>query len=660
MDFNDYDFLLDIKMSSELIKPYCLWAIVKFRKDNYHTQNNSSRGDLIGGFLDRWINKIPEYFIFDELLNKFNESNESNYSIINDYFFYYAESAKNAPDVLGLKREENGNIILHKFATFNNDSWNIKRDAPLIEVKTFRQSQKLITIPRNQLEKNSSDENNGNIYYAIVYADEKLNKNYLLNLLDRDLFDINPLFYYNSEFIESDNLNLLDFPDKGINDELIEIKEDLSSKYMGSYHLAGIYKWNDIKDYAICASVDNDKKPIKPFHLKYISDMNNNIMEVAGEFKYYSDSFDCLPFLIIMNENSKCHLISFKNDSIILSVEGNVELLNINEDYNNKFTLDSGCHEIKFDFKIINLIKYYILYDSIKLSSDFEKKEYVCELKSGIFNYYGDKFFNNIFDSRKYLDSDYKIINYSQEKIYFSNEKKIYCFEFNKGLKKDVKSKKSQNKKNILKEKMSDITINLNISVDSNSCCKIITKTKNYFIVSVEGNVAISEVGDEGNEYLLGDGFHKFCINNNKSVPHIKNCLKNISIKNRDFKEELLLHNGFYLPESDNSKHANVKLKVDYLSENPKIFIVKKSHNKKGFSIEIIVNGKVRIDGYIIEDYSKNFEKQWKLSFEEFDRSSKEEEYIISRNSLLCSNIDSSNELIELFDNIVNQNLFID
>ena len=658
MDFNNHNFLVDVNMSSELIKPFCLWAIVKFRKDNYHTQNNSSRGDLIGGFLDRWINKIPEYFIFDELLTKYDKTH---YSIINDYFFYYAESAKNAPDVLGLKKEDADNVIIHKFATFDNDSWNIKKDAPLIEVKTFRQSQKLITIPKNQLEKNNPEDTPENMFYAIVYADDKLNKNYLLNLLDNNIFDIKPLFYYNSCFIESDNLNLLSFPDDSINEELIKINKDLSSEYIGSYHLAGIYKWDTIKDYAICVGVDNKDKPIKPFHLKSMSEVNNNIMEISGEFKYFSDSSDCIPFLIIMDKTSKCYLVSYEENSMILRVEGNVELLSINEDYNNKFSLDSGYHNIIFDSKIINLIKYYVLHDNIKLSSDFEEKDYLCELKSGIFNFYGYKFFNNIFDSKKYLDSDYKIINYSREKIYFSKGNKNCCLEFNKGFKKEPEIIESPTVKNILKEEMNDIIINLNISVDSNSCCKFISKDKSKFIVSVEGegNVNISEEGDE-NEYQLGEGFHQFDINNNKHAPHIKNCIKNINLKNRDIKKEFQIHKGFYLPESKNQNSVNVKLKVDDLLNNSKIFIVKENKSKNSFSIDIIVNGKVMIDGNIIEDYSKNYERQWNLKFGKFDRTSKEEEYIISRDSLLSSNLDSSNELIELFDKIVDQNLFID
>ena len=131
--------------------------------------------------------------------------------------------------------------------------------------------------------------------------------------------------------------------------------KDLSSEYIGSYHLAGIYKWDNIKDYAICVGVDNKDKPIKPFHLKSMSEVNNNIMEISGEFKYFSDSSDCIPFLIIMDKTSKCYLVSYEENSMILRVEGNVELLSINEDYNNKFSLDSGYHNIIFDSKIINL-----------------------------------------------------------------------------------------------------------------------------------------------------------------------------------------------------------------------------------------------------------------------------------------------------------------
>ena len=120
---------------------------------------------MLGGYIDRWINKIPENLLFNNLLLK-----DKNYKVINDYFIYGAKSDKNAPDILGLKA--NGNIL--KFAEFFDNTWVPVEGMPYIEVKSFRQNQKLVSVRETQLK----DDN----YYVFVESDFK--PDYLISMFD--------------------------------------------------------------------------------------------------------------------------------------------------------------------------------------------------------------------------------------------------------------------------------------------------------------------------------------------------------------------------------------------------------------------------------------------------------------------------------------------
>ena len=133
-----------IELDLEVLMQSCYWIVSKFNLDNFHQQQNSSRSDLIGGFFDRWINKTPESLIFNKLLE--NKS----YTAVNDYFFYTDNSSKNAPDIIGLNYDDK----YYKFAVFNDGEWEIIDNTPFIEMKTFRESQNLITIPETQFDKN--------------------------------------------------------------------------------------------------------------------------------------------------------------------------------------------------------------------------------------------------------------------------------------------------------------------------------------------------------------------------------------------------------------------------------------------------------------------------------------------------------------------------
>ncbi len=200
-----------VKFKRKHLKELCYWIVIKFKEDSFHQQFGHRR-DLLGGFIDRWINKAPEFLIFDKLLEN------KKYSVVPDYYLYKSPKQKNSPDILGLKSDR---II--RFTYYENGMWKQVEDMPSIEVKTFRKSQKLITIPLSQFEKGK--------YYVIV--ESHITEDYLLSLFNDDFFDEDLLnkITMDDVFVEADENNDLILP-KALN----------KTDDLGYYELLGIYK----------------------------------------------------------------------------------------------------------------------------------------------------------------------------------------------------------------------------------------------------------------------------------------------------------------------------------------------------------------------------------------------------------------------------------
>ena len=97
--------------------------------------------------------------------------------MVNDYFIYGAQSDKNAPDILGIKT--NNNIL--RFAEFSDNTWIPIEGMPYIEVKTFKQNQRLVSVRETQLKDDS--------YYVFVESDFR--PDYLISLFDDTFFNNN-------------------------------------------------------------------------------------------------------------------------------------------------------------------------------------------------------------------------------------------------------------------------------------------------------------------------------------------------------------------------------------------------------------------------------------------------------------------------------------
>lgn len=300
------EFTVNLTRKDFKINTY--WTLCKFLKDDYTIENASSKRSLVGDFIDRWTNKAPETIIFDKLLE--NEP----YHVVKDNFIYTSSKAKNAPDILGLK-DDAGNIF--PFVKFNDDGWEKISDMPFIEVKTFRKSQNLVTIPLSQF--------NDNSYFVILESD--IPKDYLLSIFSNDFFDDKNCIKIDNiydEFIKSDKNNLLDIPDiietefKTINDNDI----------VGKYKLIGIFKKNNIIN--LGKSVKKGDKPLYFAEIGKSSNRKDKRFDVmpykkinSGKF-YFNDDENNLYCEIKICGSSELFITRKTSKTIDVMVKGEV------------------------------------------------------------------------------------------------------------------------------------------------------------------------------------------------------------------------------------------------------------------------------------------------------------------------------------------------
>lgn len=145
----------------------------------------SSKNDYICGIFDRWINIIPESVIFNKkILVDISEEiykktgHKFKIEVYSDFFKYDPKIVGIAPDVLGLKVD---NKVI-PFVKYDDEKeikefWVPQGGSPLIELKSFKQSQYLVSL-RNQ--------NYDNKYLVMCKTD--LSIDYLLPFFDTSIF----------------------------------------------------------------------------------------------------------------------------------------------------------------------------------------------------------------------------------------------------------------------------------------------------------------------------------------------------------------------------------------------------------------------------------------------------------------------------------------
>ena len=221
-----------IRISRNDILPLVYFIVSMFQQESTHRQGTSSKSDYLGGFIDRWINKIPENLLFNNLLLKNKE-----FEVITDFFIYGAQADKNAPDILGLRAKNN----ILKFAEFIDNTWKPIPGMPFIEVKTFKKSQHLVSVRETQLNHDS--------YYVLVESD--LRPDYLITMFDNDFVDDELVKRITMDecFIKSNNNKVLIQP---------QPVHTIDSSAIGTIKLITIIKGQDFRERTVkCAPKEN-------------------------------------------------------------------------------------------------------------------------------------------------------------------------------------------------------------------------------------------------------------------------------------------------------------------------------------------------------------------------------------------------------------------
>lgn len=222
----------EIEITRDDLKRIVYFIVMKFKADSLHMQGTSAKRDLVGGYIERWFNKIAETVVFDDLLSK------KSYNVVADYFIYGNDSEKNAPDIIGL-RKNTGEII--PFVKYNNGTWDTELGMPRIEVKVIRKDQMLISVREPQM----IDD-----YYVFIESD--LEPDYLTAIFEEETFSDEYFkdLEMSAEFIGEDSGN-----------QIIKHEKVKKSEKIGTMRLVGVYKKDDLR-----RNTTRCDKGIKPYY----------------------------------------------------------------------------------------------------------------------------------------------------------------------------------------------------------------------------------------------------------------------------------------------------------------------------------------------------------------------------------------------------------
>lgn len=632
----------EVELTQDYLKQTVYWIINKFIIDSFHKQYNSSRNDLIGGFLDRWVNKIPEFLIFDKLLEN------KPYDPVTDFFLYDQETAKNAPDILGLK-DNNG--VYYPFTKFKNNRWDTPEDMPFVEMKVFRENHKLITIPARQFKPNR--------YYAIVVS--HLSDDYILSLFDSSFFNRK----YLDKLSKIDDFIGLDQGNQLLDPKILEKNK------LGTYELLGIYKWETIKDHCIKVGLKN-KKPEKPIYLKNIEEyVPDNVFKLNSGYYDHFYKIKSIPFFIQLdNDEDEINLVSVNDLSLIVEINGSVKI--------NDIDCHSGYYEIRFKNEFHNAVKYYILESIDEIKNPIINQ--IAPLFTGLVLHNGESQIMISCDVKyegeshiNFIDSPNNKIDFEINGSSFINDKEFSNGTFRMQIKEDKDNKKINSlvyrvpkSYNVL-DKNSNFKvsypngkfifspmspedvfsrININITEDSklNKLLSQESNKKKSTIFSIDGDAFIN-----GNK--ICNGFYKILFSERINEEGVKcyefdscNKIENPLLNN---KQEFIIEDSFYTHHINGRKVVPSFIQTDKKS---KISLLKKNNEEAIIHIE---EGLVTIDNKTLyETEDKLYKNIWKLTFKDFERDSKVDEYVISKEVLSLAFKSDEKELLKKFDEI--------
>ena len=183
----------DIKKEDVLKQMYFILSLVQKSDKPMHSRNGSKL-DYMGGIIDRFINTLPESVIFEKILFPKLKGNK-NIELIRDFYSYSPEEAKIAPDLLGIKVD---NDII-PFVEYD-EGWKIIPGCPHVEIKTLKEKQYMISLVNQGYEKS-----------YLIFVESNFNVDYLMPFINDNYFGdeiyneiMQEVETYNEKLIKSD------------------------------------------------------------------------------------------------------------------------------------------------------------------------------------------------------------------------------------------------------------------------------------------------------------------------------------------------------------------------------------------------------------------------------------------------------------------------
>jgi hypothetical protein len=328
LKYNNTEVIMrNIEIFSEDIKHYIYFISVLSLESMYGNLNNKS--DLMGGILDRWINTISEGIIFDKY---FLPKISKDYKFVADFYIYEIKKQGIAPDLIGVKTKKR----TVPFAIISQNGWVRYKDAPQIEVKTFKKNQYLVSL-RNQ----GYDEK------YLVLNEMNLNSSYLI------------------PFLSSEVLGDEVFGKLTMDDETFFADESIKKSVKQVYKLKNETKIGELRLLKVITArsfmriSDNCGPKISPAYLKNIrpaKKIKENFIEFISSYlnleeglfrfseKWYLDfSFNNIKFISLKIENvESIKLIRVSKSSFTIIAESEASI--------NEFKLDKGkAYIVEFD-----------------------------------------------------------------------------------------------------------------------------------------------------------------------------------------------------------------------------------------------------------------------------------------------------------------------
>jgi hypothetical protein len=318
----------------------------------------SSKSDFIGGVFDRWINIISEEIIFN---NYFLPKISKKYKYINDFFRYEPVKTGIAPDLIGVKVGKKQ----VPFSVFDDSGWAQFKNAPQIELKTFKENQYLVSL-RNQ----------GYQGKYLVLIEMNLNPDYLIPFFSR--------YAINRKVYKSLKMKKEIFVLKGTKRSIDQTTKILKKRKLGYLNLIKVTTANEFMDKS-----DLCRSGISPLYVKDIrlaktrvrNEINSSIINfgnIEGELLRFDNRWydiiqhnEIIALSWSVNNPENVIINNISKSSITISIKENNCMINGIELLKDKSYIIS--YQI-LDRSKSNGDEYFMHKDIISIAEDYESE----------------------------------------------------------------------------------------------------------------------------------------------------------------------------------------------------------------------------------------------------------------------------------------------